>query len=150
MGRILGRSYMKTDNALIIFLISFCLFSGCARSVVIDLKSDTMKGGPAIVCDDRKFMYVTFANPTTADWTLDVNNALIKSNTEGTINLIWEENQYQKEHDALGFKVYRVDGKFFEPEKYTFKMLIDNKGVQQVFEGEFKLSYRRAIPIVLN
>ncbi|MCX5705398.1 MAG: hypothetical protein NTZ92_05025 [Candidatus Omnitrophica bacterium] len=141
---------MKNIGILGALIAILCLSSGCANSVVLDLKSETMKGGPAIICDDRKLMYVTFANPTTAAWSLDINNSVIIYKTSDVVKLVWEQNQYQKEHNALGFKVYRADMKPFEPGHYTFKMLLNKEGVRYVYEGEFNLRYGRAIPLVIN
>jgi len=131
--------------------VLLCLgFVGCANSHIVGLKSDAMKGGPAFACDNRKLMYVTFANPTTSFWNFDINNSVIKHEKSGAVNLIWEQNQYQKEHDALGYVIHRADGKLFEPGHYTFKMLITKEGANHIFEGEFYLRYGRAIPIVIN
>ena len=141
---------MRRNWILAALVAILCLSSGCANSVIYDLKSEIMKGGPAIVCDNRKLMYVTFANPTTTAWVLDINNSVIKHGKSGIVKLIWEQNQYQKESGALGFKVYRADGKLFEPGHYTFKMPLNKEGVGYVYEGEFNLRYGRAIPIVIN
>lgn len=141
---------MKKKGALAALIAILCLSSGCSNSEVLDLKSELMKGGPAIICDNRKLMGVTFAYPTTTAWTLDINNSVIKHRTSGIVKLIWEQNQYQKEHNALGFKVYRADGKPFEPGYYTFKMLLHKDGIEYIYEGEFNLLYGRAIPVVIN
>ncbi|MBU2103055.1 MAG: hypothetical protein KKF80_06630 [Candidatus Omnitrophica bacterium] len=141
---------MKNNEVLVTLVVLLCALSGCANSVVLDLKSELIKGGPAIICDDRKLMYVTFAYPTTAVWTLDINNSVIKHATLGILELVWEQNQYQKEHNALGFKVYREDMKPFEPGHYTFKMVLNKEGVKYTYEGEFHLRYGRAIPVVIN
>jgi hypothetical protein len=141
---------MKKKALLVALVAILCLSSGCANSVVLDLKSEMIKGGPAIICDDRRTMEVTFAYPTTTAWTFDINKSVIKHKESGTLKLVWEQNQYQKGHNALGFKAYRADGKQFKPGHYTFKMLLIKESIEYMYEGEFNLRYGRAIPIVIN
>jgi len=141
---------MKKINLLVGLIAIFCIISGCSNaSSITGLKSELMEGGPAIVCHNKKIMNVTFANPTTAAWILDIDNSVIDHETFGTVKLVWEQNQYQKGHGALGFTVYRADKKPFKPGHYTFKMLLIKENKERVYEGEFNLQYKAVIPLVM-
>lgn len=138
---------MKKNWLLVALVAILCLSSGCFNSEVRDLKSDLMKGGPAIIGGDHGTMQITFAYPTTTAWTLDINNSVIKHDTSGVAKLIWEQNQYQKERGALGFKVHRADNKSFQTGHYTFKMSLIKDGIESTYEGEFNLQYDKVMPI---